>query len=61
MYIHPGFYIIITLILINLFLPFFMSNILLINSKYYLNYLLWINVLILLYFILPKSVGNIFG
>lgn len=60
MKISMTFYIILFLIIMNLFLPMFMSSILMIDTKYYINYLLWINILGVLYLLLPKNIGNMF-
>jgi hypothetical protein len=61
MKISMNLYIIIFFIVLNLFLPVFMSNVLMIDSKYYLNYLLWINIIGVLYFLLPGKVGSFFN
>ena len=51
---------IIALIIIDIFLPF-VFNLLNIPQQNYLNYIIWINALIIMYIILPKTTNNIFA
>lgn len=44
------------LILLNVVFPF-VFNLININQQYYLNYFIWLNALVLLYYILPSKVG----
>lgn len=45
------------LILLNVVFPF-IFNLININQTYYLNYFIWLNALVLLYYILPNKVGE---
>jgi len=54
-----NYYILIFLFVWNIILPL-MFNILNIDISYFLNYLIWVNILVLLYYILPSKVGKVF-
>lgn len=52
---------VIILITINYLLPLILDNALQIDQKYYLNYLLFFNILIIFYVLLPGEKDNIFS
>ena len=51
--------ILIFIVVVDIFIPFILG-LLDIDNKYYLNYLLWVNALLILYIILPNNSGDVF-
>jgi uncharacterized membrane protein len=51
--------IVVILLVIDIFIPF-IFNIIGISQQNYLNYIIWINAIIVFYIVLPNSKGTIF-
>jgi hypothetical protein len=51
--------ILVIILIIDIFVPF-IFNLIDIPQKNYLNYIIWINALLIFYIILPKNVGTAF-
>ena len=51
--------IVVIILIIDIFVPFVL-NLIDVPQKNYLNYIVWINAILLFYIILPKSKGTIF-
>lgn len=51
--------IVVIILIIDIFVPFVL-NLIDVPQKNYLNYIVWINAILLFYIILPKSKGSVF-